>query len=87
MLWQIDRTATIRRDPRFQFLTAELRFGTEALRDAEDENRDRQRAAEFGPNSIELARSVYTKNDDRMAFTHEVNVPHSGREVQLIEHS
>ena len=45
-------TIVYRRDARFQLLTAELRSFNVSLRHIEDENRDRQRAAEFGLNSI-----------------------------------
>jgi hypothetical protein len=44
----VDQTATIRRDARFQLLTAELRFGNEVLRDIEDENLWTMSAFVFG---------------------------------------
>lgn len=48
-------------------LTVELRRANEALWEIEDAIRERERAADFGPAFIELARSVYRTNDRRAA--------------------
>src|SRR5690606_36282175 len=44
-------------------LTVELKRANEALWEIEDEIRDCERAGDFGPKFIELARSVYRTND------------------------
>ena len=48
-------------------LTAELKRANEALWEIEDEIRDCERAGDFGPRFVELARSVYRTNDRRAA--------------------
>jgi len=48
-------------------LTAELKRANEALWEIEDHIRDCERAGDFGPRFIELARSVYRTNDRRAA--------------------
>ena len=54
-------------------LTAELRSVNEALWDIEDEIRDCERAGDFGPQFVELARSVYQQNDRRAAIKRRIN--------------
>jgi len=48
-------------------LTVELKRANEALWEIEDEIRDCERAGDFGPRFVELARSVYRTNDRRAA--------------------
>lgn len=50
-----------------------LRGVNETLWDVEDEIRDCERAKDFGPRFIELARAVYHTNDQRAAFKRELN--------------
>jgi hypothetical protein len=54
-------------------LTAELKSVNEALWEIEDRIRDCERAKDFGPEFIELARSVYRSNDRRAAAKREIN--------------
>ncbi|MBT4865441.1 MAG: hypothetical protein HON53_10015, partial [Planctomycetaceae bacterium] len=54
-------------------LTAELKAVNEALWEIEDDIRDCERAQDFGPRFIELARSVYVTNDQRAALKREIN--------------
>ena len=54
-------------------LTAELKSVNEALWEIEDRIRDCERAKDFGPQFIELARSVYRSNDRRAAAKREIN--------------
>jgi post-segregation antitoxin (ccd killing protein) len=54
-------------------LTAQLKAVNAALWDIEDGIRDCERAKEFGPQFIELARSVYHSNDRRAALKRQVN--------------
>ena len=54
-------------------LTAELRAVNERLWRIEDAIRDCERARDFGPGFIELARSVYRTNDRRAALKRRIN--------------
>jgi hypothetical protein len=54
-------------------LTAALRGVNEALWDAEDALRRCERAGEFGAAFVELARSVYRRNDERAALKEAIN--------------
>jgi len=54
-------------------LTAELREVNEALWQVEDELRQSERAGDFGPRFIELARSVYQRNDRRASIKRQIN--------------
>ena len=55
-------------------LTVELRLVNESLWEIEDGIRDCERAGDFGAKFIELARSVYAKNDQRAALKRKINV-------------
>lgn len=54
-------------------LVAELTAINDALWQIEDDIRDCERAADFGPRFIELARSVYKTNDRRAAVKRAIN--------------
>ncbi len=54
-------------------LTAELRGVNEALWQIEDELRRIELAGDFGPRFIELARSVYQRNDRRASIKRQIN--------------
>jgi uncharacterized protein DUF6165 len=54
-------------------LTAELRSLNEMLWNIEDELRHCEQNGEFGPRFVELARSVYKKNDQRAAVKRKIN--------------
>ena len=54
-------------------LTADLRTVNEALWEIEDAIRDCERMADFGPRFVELARSVYHRNDRRCALKRQIN--------------
>jgi hypothetical protein len=54
-------------------LTVDLRRINEALWDIEDEIRGCERARDFGPRFVELARAVYRRNDDRAAVKRQIN--------------
>ncbi len=54
-------------------LTAELKKVNEALWQVEDDIRRCERAEDFGPRFIELARSVYRHNDRRAAVKRQIN--------------
>ena len=54
-------------------LTADLKTINETLWRIEDEIRDCERAADFGPRFIALARAVYRTNDQRAAVKRRIN--------------
>jgi hypothetical protein len=54
-------------------LTADLKAVNECLWDIEDEIRICERAGDFGPRFIELARAVYHQNDRRAALKRQIN--------------
>ncbi len=54
-------------------LTAELKAVNEALWVIEDEIRLCERASDFGPRFVELARSVYLQNDQRSVLKRQIN--------------
>lgn len=68
-----DRLATIPMPPAVDGLTAELKAVNLALWEIEDEIRDCERAGDFGPRFVELARSVYRTNDRRAALKKDIN--------------
>lgn len=55
-------------------LTAALREVNEALWQIEDDIRDCERDADFGPRFVELARAVYRTNDRRADLKREINL-------------
>ena len=54
-------------------LTDELRVVNAKLWDIEDDIRKHERAMDFGPTFVELARSVYRSNDRRAATKRKIN--------------
>jgi hypothetical protein len=67
-----DRTNLLSDD--LSSLTGKLRSVNEALWEIEDGIRGCERAANFGPKFVELARSVYRDNDRRAAIKERINV-------------
>ncbi|MBT6157491.1 MAG: hypothetical protein HOL01_12180 [Planctomycetaceae bacterium] len=67
------RDADVPASDQLDRLTAELKAVNEALWEIEDDIRDCERAQDFGPRFIELARSVYVTNDQRAALKREIN--------------
>lgn len=55
-------------------LVAALRQVNEALWDIEDEIREQERRADFGPGFVRLARAVYRTNDRRAELKKEINL-------------
>lgn len=55
-------------------LEGRLKEINESLWDLEDRIRECERAKDFGPGFIELARAVYHTNDRRMGVKREINV-------------
>jgi len=59
--------------PEMEKFADELRRINQTLWDIEDEIRTLERANDFGPRFVELARGVYTWNDRRAAVKHDIN--------------
>lgn len=74
--------AALPQDPETARLEAELKSVNEALWEVEDSIRDCERAGDFGPRFVELARAVYQTNDRRAALKRQINL-HLG--AKLIE--
>ena len=53
---------------------ARLKQLNQALWEIEDRIRDHERAGDFGPGFVELARSVYRRNDERGAIKRQINL-------------
>ena len=60
--------------PQAEPLIARLKSLNEALWEIEDRIRDHERQADFGPDFIALARSVYRTNDQRGAIKRDLNL-------------
>jgi Family of unknown function (DUF6165) len=67
------RTAAIDSSTELDELTAALKRVNQTLWRVEDQIRDCERAEDFGPQFIALARSVYRTNDERAAFKRRIN--------------
>jgi hypothetical protein len=59
---------------RLNELTAALKHVNEQLWVIEDDIRDCERAKDFGPRFLELARAVYVTNDKRAALKKDINL-------------
>ncbi len=67
------RDAALTPSPELDDLTAELKSINGTLWRVEDDIRDCERAADFGPRFIALARAVYRTNDQRAAIKRRIN--------------
>jgi Flp pilus assembly protein TadD len=70
---EVARVGSIEPTPGLDDLVAELRVVNEAIWDVEDALRACERAGDFGPQFVELARSVYRNNDRRAALKRAIN--------------
>ena len=67
------RDAAIAPTPEIAADTAALKRANETLWEVEDHIRDCERAKDFGPRFVELARSVYRTNDERARIKRRIN--------------
>jgi hypothetical protein len=67
------RDRVVRPSEELNRLTAELGRVNEELWQIEDDLRQHERAGDFGPRFIELARSVYRLNDHRASLKRQIN--------------
>ena len=70
---QAARDGAIEESAELEALTSRLKTVNEQLWDIEDDIRSCERAKDFGPRFVELARSVYKNNDRRAALKREIN--------------
>ena len=76
------RDAAIGADGEVDRITAALKAVNEELWVIEDDIRDCERAGDFGPKFIELARAVYHTNDRRAALKREINLHLGSRLIE-----
>lgn len=76
------RAAQLSEDAELARLAGELKQVNETLWQIEDDIRDCERAQDFGPRFVELARSVYRANDRRAALKREVGELFGGAIVE-----
>jgi hypothetical protein len=76
------RRARLPDSPALRTLEAELKVVNEALWVIEDDIRDCEARKDFGAAFIELARSVYKRNDRRAALKKEINLLTGSRIVE-----
>jgi hypothetical protein len=69
-----DIAASAECEPRVAPLMARLRRVNRLLWDIEERIREKEAVADFGPEFVELARSVYKNNDIRAAVKREINL-------------
>jgi hypothetical protein len=67
------RDLAVRPSPQLTELTAKLQQTNLALWDIEEVIRASERAQDFGPRFIQLARSIYLHNDRRLDLKREIN--------------
>ena len=68
-----DLDAAVKKTPALDALRAKLKEINLKLWVIEDDIRDCERAKDFGPKFIELARAVYFTNDERAAVKRQIN--------------
>jgi len=76
------RAAALPEDPELDRLEADLKAVNEALWEIEDDIRDCERAADFGPRFVELARAVYKTNDRRADLKRAINLHLGSRLIE-----
>lgn len=74
--------AALPQDPDLARLEDGLQTVNQALWDIEDAIRDCERAGDFGPRFIELARAVYHTNDRRAALKRDINLRLGARLIE-----
>lgn len=76
------RAAALPEDPELDRLEAALMAVNEELWVIEDDIRDCERAGDFGPRFIALARAVYQTNDRRAGLKREINLRLGSRLIE-----
>ena len=68
------RDQAIPKSPELDSLSAQLKAINERVWDLEDSIRDCERRANFGPDFIAVARSIYRTNDERATVKRQINL-------------
>ena len=68
------RDGAVPQSPRLDALGAQLKAVNERIWELEDSIRDCERRADFGPDFVAVARSIYRTNDERAAVKRQINV-------------
>ena len=68
------RDQAVPQSPRLDALGARLKAVNERIWELEDSIRDCERRADFGPDFVAVARSIYRTNDERAAVKRQINV-------------
>ena len=68
------RDRAVPQSPRLDALGAQLKAVNERIWELEDSIRDCERRADFGPDFVAVARSIYRTNDERAAVKRQINV-------------
>jgi hypothetical protein len=68
------RDQAVPQAPRLDALSAQLKAVNERIWELEDSIRDCERRADFGPDFVAMARSIYRTNDERAAVKRQINV-------------
>jgi Family of unknown function (DUF6165) len=68
------RDQAVPQSPRLDALGAQLKAVNERIWELEDKIRDCERRADFGPDFVAVARSIYRTNDERAAVKRQINV-------------
>jgi Family of unknown function (DUF6165) len=68
------RDQAVPQSPRLDALGAQLKSVNERIWELEDSIRDCERRADFGPDFVAVARSIYRTNDERAAVKRQINV-------------
>ena len=84
MVLEMVRAEALQESPELLELTAALTAVNERLWQSEDDIRHCEKAGDFGPRFVELARSVYRQNDERAALKQRISEAHQ-RVAALLE--
>jgi hypothetical protein len=68
------RDQAVVQSPGLDALSAQLKAVNERIWELEDNIRDCERRADFGPDFIVLARAIYRTNDERAAVKRQINI-------------
>jgi hypothetical protein len=68
------RDQAVPQSPQLDALGAQLKTVNERIWELEDSIRDCERRADFGPDFVAVARSIYRTNDERAAVKRQINV-------------
>jgi hypothetical protein len=68
------RDQAVPQSPQLDALGAQLKAVNERIWELEDSIRDCERRADFGPDFVAVARSIYRTNDERAAVKRQINV-------------